>query len=147
MIYLDSSFLVLLYSLDVHSQAASRIQQTADGDLLLSTLGEFETINALRLRVFRKEISHTLAEGSQRLFENDLRNRLFRLQPLPESVFERARRLSGQWVAQLGTRAFDVVHVAAALEFGATGFFSFDLQQRKMAQAVGLKLCTMPKRT
>jgi predicted nucleic acid-binding protein len=38
------------------------------------------------------------------------------------------------------TRTADLLHVAAALELGASDFFSFDRQQRKMAEAAGLKL-------
>ena len=146
MIYLDTSFVVSLYSPDANSAAAARIQQTTTDTLLLSTLGELETLNALRLRVFRKEISTALAEASRNLFEGDLRDGVFQLRPLPESAFERARKLSKQSTAQLGTRTADLLHVAAALEFGATGFFSFDLQQRKMAQTAGLKLFPMPRR-
>jgi len=44
----------------------------------------------------------------------------------------------------LGTRAVDVLHVAAALELGATGFFTFGLKQRKMAEATGLILNPVP---
>ncbi len=147
MIYLDTSFVVSLYSPDANSAAAVRIQQTATDTLLLSTLCELETLNALRLRVFRKEISIVLADASQRHFEQDLRTGVFQLRPLPESAFDRARKLSKQSTAQLGTRTADILHIAAALEFGATGFFSFDLQQRKMAQAAGLRLFPMPKRS
>jgi predicted nucleic acid-binding protein len=55
-------------------------------------------------------------------------------------VFERARLLSRQTTAKLGTRTADLLHVAAALELGADYLYSFDLQQRKLAQTVRLKL-------
>lgn len=92
------------------------------------------------LRVFRKEISSRQAEISLDDFTKDLRAGIYALRALPESAFERARQLSRQLTPKLGTRTADLLHVAAALELRATGFFSFDLQQRKMAEAAGLKL-------
>ena len=132
--------------MDVHSQDAMRIQQAASDVFVLSTLSEFETLNTFKLRVFRKEITSTMADRSRVLFEHDIRNDVFELHLLPQSVFTQARKLSEKWSAQLGTRAFDIVHVAAALDLGALSFFSFDLNQRKLAHAAGLKLCPMPKK-
>jgi predicted nucleic acid-binding protein len=57
-----------------------------------------------------------------------------------DAFFERARQLSRQTTAKLGTRTADLLHVAAALELGADYFYSFDRQQRKLAQSVRLKL-------
>jgi predicted nucleic acid-binding protein len=112
--------------------------------MLLTPLGEVEAFNAMQLRVFRKEISSQQAEDSAHHFEYDLQAGVYRRSSLPDSAFERARQLSRQLTARLGTRTADLLHVAAALELGATSFFSFDLQQRKMAEAVGLKLNTWP---
>ena len=39
-----------------------------------------------------------------------------------------------------GTRTSDLLHVAAALELGVDCLYTFDKQQRKLAQAVRLKL-------
>jgi hypothetical protein len=39
-----------------------------------------------------------------------------------------------------GTRTADLLHVAAALELGVDWLYSFDLQQRKLAQTLRLKL-------
>jgi hypothetical protein len=102
-------------------------------------------VNALQLRVFRKEISSQDASASQQNFDQDLSTGIFQLQPLTEPVFARARSLSRQYSARLGTGTADILHVAAALEFQATEFFSFDLQQRKLAQNAGLKLSSMSK--
>ena len=52
---------------------------------------------------------------------------------LPELVFERARELSRQSTARLGTRTADLLHVAAAWELEADYLYSFDEQQRKLA--------------
>lgn len=144
MIYLDTSVVVSLYSPDTNSALAAGFLQASNDVLLITTLCELEAVNALGLRVFRKQISSPQAEASLSDFARDLRNGVIQLRPLPEPAFERSRQLSRKFTAMLGTRAVDVLHVAAALELGATGFFTFGLKQRKMAEATGLILNPVP---
>lgn len=117
-----------------------RTLQNAAGSLLITTLAELELVNALGLRVFRKEISQPQARSSLNDFERDLREGIFELSHLPESAFVRARQLSRQETQKLGTRTADLLHVAAAVELGADSLYSFDKQQRKLAQVVKLKV-------
>jgi predicted nucleic acid-binding protein len=144
LIYLDSSFVVSLYCPDANSAAAAAILQSADEPLLITTLCQLETVNALGLRVFRKEISGPQAETSLRHFAKDLRAKAFQLRSLPEPAFERAHQLSRQSTPKLGTRTADLLHVAAALELGASSLFTFDLRQSGLARAVGLTLNSLP---
>ena len=97
-------------------------------------------VNAFGLRVYRKEVSAAQAQSSITDFENDLRDGILQLRGLSEPVFERARQLSRQTTAKLGTRTADLLHVAAALELGVDCLYSFDQQQRKLARTVRLKL-------
>ena len=99
-----------------------------------------EVINALKLRVFRKELSASQAQSSWKDFEKDMRDGVLQLRPLSDQVFERARQLAQRTTARRGTRTADLLHVAAALELGVDYLYSFDQQQRKLAQAVRLKL-------
>ncbi len=138
--YVDTSFLVSLYSPDVNSSAAARVMKTSSGDRFLTTFGELELNNALELRVFRKEVSAAQARSSRKDFEQDLRNTVFQMRPLSDQVFERAHQLVRETTAQFGTRTADLLHVAAALELKADRLFSFDQQLRKLAQEVGIKL-------
>jgi predicted nucleic acid-binding protein len=138
--YVDTSFLVSLYSLDANSPAAARVIQTSEGDRFLTTFGELELANALELRVCRKEASAAQARSSWKDFEQDLRDGIFQIRPLSDQVFERARQLVRANTARLGTRTADLLHVAAALELNADRLFSFDQQQRKLAREVRLKL-------
>jgi predicted nucleic acid-binding protein len=138
--YVDTSFLVSLYSLDVNSPAAARVMQTGGGDRFLTTFGEIELANAIELRVFRKDASAAQARSSWKDFEQDLGNGIFQIRPLTDQVFERARQLVRATTARLGTRTADLLHVAAALELKADRLFSFDQQQRKLAHEVRLKL-------
>ena len=143
-IYVDTSFLVSLYSADANSVGAVRIMHNAAEELFITTFAELEVLNALGLRVFRKEVSPAQAKSSLRHFEEDLRTGIFQLKPLPENVFGRARQLSRQTTPRLGTRTADLLHVAAALELGSDCLYSFDRQQRQLAQALKLKLNPLP---
>jgi predicted nucleic acid-binding protein len=139
-IYADTSFLVSLYSPDANSVAAARTMQASSGDRFVSVFSELEVVNAMGLRVFRKEVSTTQAQSSLHDFEKDLRAGLFQLRPLPEQVFERALQLSRQTTPKLGARTADFLHVAMALELSTDYLYTFDQQQRKLAQTVRLKL-------
>lgn len=137
--YFDSSFVVSLYTPDANSTPAARAMQASSSIHLISTFGRLEVANALELRVFRKEISAAQASSSLSDFEKDLHQGFFQLIALPEHVFERAHQLSRRTTARLGTRTADLLHVAAAIELKADCLYSFDRQQRKLAQAVRVK--------
>ena len=138
--YLDTSFLISLYTVDVNSPAAIHIMEGSKAIHIVSTLGELEAINALELRVFRKEITVGQSRVAAQRLEKAIGDGVFHLQPLTEQAFEKATQLSRRYTARLGTRAADVLHVAAALDLQATVLYSFDRQQRELARAVGLKL-------
>jgi predicted nucleic acid-binding protein len=139
-IYADPSFVVSLYSPDANSAIAGRTMQASSADRFITTFGELEVINAMGLRVFRKEVSPAQSQSSLLQFETDLRDGVFQLRGLPDSILERARQLSRQTTAKLGTRTADLLHVAAALELGVDYLYTFDQHQRKLAQTLRLKL-------
>jgi predicted nucleic acid-binding protein len=139
-IYADASFLISLYTLDANSAIAGQTMRASDGERYVTVFGELEVVNALQLRVFRKELSESQIKSSLADFEKDMRDGILLLRPLPDQVFERAGELSRQPTARLGTRTADLLHVAAALELSADYLYSFDQQQRRIARAVGLKV-------
>jgi predicted nucleic acid-binding protein len=55
-------------------------------------------------------------------------------------VFLLAERLSAKHSVTLGSRSLDLLHVAAAIEAGATHFTSLDALQRTVAASNSLKL-------
>jgi predicted nucleic acid-binding protein len=74
------------------------------------------------------------------LFEADLANGHFDLPTCNlASVLIEAKRLSASHTLTGGHRAFDILHVAAALHLGAQEFLTFDSNQRQLAQAAGLR--------
>jgi hypothetical protein len=101
-IYADPSFIVSLYSPDANSIAAARSMQAFSGERFLTTFGELEVVNAMGLRIFRKEVLPAQAQSSLLEFENDLRDGVFQLRGLPDSILERARQLSRQTTPKLG---------------------------------------------
>jgi predicted nucleic acid-binding protein len=139
-VYADPSFIVSLYSPDANSAAAARIMHASSGERFLTTFGELEVVNAMGLRIFRREVSAAQARSALTEFEKDLRDGVFQLRGLTDAVLERAQELSRQTTAKLGTRTADLLHVAAALELGVDCLYSFDLHQRKLAQTLRLKL-------
>jgi predicted nucleic acid-binding protein len=139
-VYVDTSFLISLYSPDSNSAQAAATMGSSRAEHLITSLGELEVVNALELRVFRRELTSLQAQASLKDFEKDLLAGVLRLRTLSDQVFESARRLSRQTTARLGTRTADLLHVAAALDLGVGYLYSFDQQQRKLANAVRLKL-------
>jgi predicted nucleic acid-binding protein len=139
-VYADSSFLISLYSPDTNSALAIATMQRPAGEIVITPLVEFELLNALRQRIFWRQIDTSDADGSMQKFETNLRSGAFRRVALPESLFERAREIAERTTATLGTRTIDLLHVAAALEVGAEYLYSFDERQRKLARTLRLKL-------
>ena len=139
-IYADASFLISLYTPDANSAVAVQAMRASGGERYVTVFGELEVVNAIHLRVFRKELSVSQMQASLSDFEKDMRAGIFLLRPLPEQVFEKAGQLSRRATARLGTRTADLLHVAAALELAADHLYTFDQQQRKLARAVGLKV-------
>jgi len=138
--YADTSFVVSLYTPDSNSSSAAKLMTRSRLPLLITPLGELELMNALHLRVFRKELDSHEIKAASLLFRRDLEAGIFAIKPLSPGIFERAKALARKQTASLGTRTLDLLHVASALVLQSDAFYSFDRQQEKLAKAEGLKL-------
>ncbi|MGH8011662.1 MAG: type II toxin-antitoxin system VapC family toxin [Candidatus Binataceae bacterium] len=138
--YADTSFVVGLYIPDANSAEAARQMRQLALPPLITSLGELELINAVQLRLFRKEIQSAQARAATAAFHADLRDGVFELHGLEEEAFTAARRLASRWTIRFGTRSLDILHVAAALSLRADAFHTFDERQRKLAKAVRLSV-------
>jgi predicted nucleic acid-binding protein len=138
--YADPSFLVSLYVLDANSALAAARMKRAKLPLVLTSLGELELVNAISLRVFRKEIKPSVAKSALALLRKDLESGVLMVRPLPVATFERAKQLARKRTPRLGTRSLDILHVAAALVLQASGFYTFDARRAKLATAESLPL-------
>ena len=97
--------------------------------------------NALRLRVFRKEITSGQRDASLNLLLADLASGVLAHAEAPQmELMLEAERLSASHSERLGTRSLDILHVAAALVLGCGVFHTFDIRQAKLARAAGLKV-------
>jgi predicted nucleic acid-binding protein len=137
-IYADTSFVVPLYLFERHSAAAAQ-RMLSSPRLWLTPLHNAEWIHAIERRVFQKDLSHHDAQQIYTDFEKDRNLRVWLEVPLPESAFAVCCELSRHYTARLGTRTLDTLHVACALELKATGFWTFDERQSKLARTVGLR--------
>jgi predicted nucleic acid-binding protein len=138
MIYLDSSVVFSVHSTDNNSREAVRLLQGGSEPPVLTQLCEVEVVNALCLRIFRREITPKQAQESAGDLERNLRNGVFELRLFPESAFTRARTLAQMITPVIGLRSVDLLHVAAALELGCNSLYTFDPKQSLAAQHAGL---------
>ena len=130
--------MVSLYSPDSNSAEAARRMQRAPFPLFLTPLGELELVNALQLRLFRKEVRSAEVRAAYALFRADMRDGVLSLKSLPAAIYAQAKRLGLRWTAKIGVRTLDIIHVAAALALDAETFNTFDHRQRRLARAAGL---------
>jgi predicted nucleic acid-binding protein len=138
----DTSFLHSLYVVDVHtSEVRARLQEIRRPEgLVLSPFHQYELPNAVRLSVFRGLRDAAAGGAILAAFEADLASGYFDVPTCNlASVLIEAKRLSAVHTVMGGHRAFDILHVAAALHLGANEFLTFDFNQRKLALAAGLK--------
>ena len=139
--YADTGVMVKGYVLEPDSEVAVGILDSLGDHLLYSHLHSIEIPNAFRLKRFRGEITKAQENAANRAFLSDIETGV--LTPCEYDlgeVFLLAERLSAKHSATLGSRSLDLLHVAAAIEAGATHFASLDARQRKVASFNGLKL-------
>jgi hypothetical protein len=103
-------------------------------------LHQLELRNALRLRVFRSEMTPSQRDASLQIALSDIASGiLLPVSPRLSDVLGEAERLSALQTERLGTRTLDIVHVASCIVLGFTHFLSFDARQLRLAKSAGLK--------
>ena len=139
--YADTGFLCSLYAPDAHTPLAVKRMKRQRLPLAWTWLHQLELRNALRLRVFRREIAPTQRDASLNMLLADLAGGVLvpTSPPLTETLIE-AERLSALHSETLGTRTLDILHVAGALVLGLTELLTFDNRQAALARAVSLSV-------
>ena len=139
--YADTSFLVSLYGRDSNSSESQEIAGKLTGPLAFTPLHRHESRNAVRLAVFRKEITAEECRAVLAAIDADLKTGALVEAPVAwAEVFDQGEALGAAHTERLGTRALDVLHVAAATVLGAREFFTFDTRQKALAAKAGLKV-------
>ncbi len=138
--YADTAFLCSLHAPDAHTGRVLKRMERQRSPLPFTGLHRLEFRNALRLRVFRKEISAGQRELAIQAMISDLASEVFTsAEPSWPEVLQEAERLSTSHSEILGTRSLDILHVASALVLGAREFLTFDHRQGALAAAAGLR--------
>jgi hypothetical protein len=141
--YVDTSFLVSLYVQDANSARAQQIATSLREPIVVTSLQRHEARNALRLAAFLGEITRGECDALIASIDADLQSGVLREAVLPwVEVFEQAELLSSRHTGSLGTRAMDVLHVAAAVVLGVQTFYTFDARQQRFAGEVGMQVNT-----
>jgi predicted nucleic acid-binding protein len=136
----DTSFLFSVYGNDGNTHRAHAYLKKTGHPITVSVLNGFELANALRLAEFRKLITQGHAELLLGEYSRDLEHgRILEYPCNLAALFTQAYRISAEHTLREGHRGFDILHVATALEIGATDFLTFDRMQAKLAKAVNLK--------
>lgn len=136
-VYADSSLFVALYLPEVHSGEALR--RTSQGKRIwLTPLHRVEWNHAIAQHVFRRVISAEEAARVYSAFEANRKSNFWVEASLPDAAYERAAELARLHGPRMGIRTLDTLHIASALELGATTFWTFDERQERLAKAAGI---------
>jgi predicted nucleic acid-binding protein len=139
MLYLDTSALLKLYIREQGSDQVQALVAAQDLPLPIWEIQEMELINALRLKVFWREITAAQANTQIDHFAARRRRGLYVFPALDRSaLMESFRQLSAE-TPRLGCRTLDILHVACALQLKADTFVTFDTRQRALAEHAGLR--------
>jgi predicted nucleic acid-binding protein len=139
--YFDTGVLVKLYCIETNTPEAVKLAGQFIPPIAFTHWQEIEIRNALRLKLFRKEVTAVeLKKGLSNLDTDIASGLLQKVSYDIASVFRKANELSESHSASLGCRTLDILHVAAAVVIGAKIFVTFDARQAALATKAGLKV-------
>ena len=138
--YADSSFITALYLPEQNSPVAVAFLKEHDSPLPFTPWHRLEVRNALRLAVFRKAIDPRQARIQLNQLEVDLRQSVLIVHTPIDwvAVLREAEKLGAAHNQSIGARSSDLFHVAAAIQWRAERFLTFDGRQKRLAQAAKL---------
>jgi predicted nucleic acid-binding protein len=139
--YADTSFLFSLYAQDANTAQAGQIGETSKTPLVFTPLQRHELRNAFRRAVFRNDMTAEQCNVLLETVEADMKTVALVETPVAwAEVYAEAEALSAAHTETLGTRASDVLHVAAAAALGVKVFYTFDTRQKALAAKAGMKV-------
>ncbi len=137
--YFDTGVLLKLYLPEPRAAEAVALVNSNPGKPAVNHLHELEMRSALRQKAGRGELSQSECDVLIAHVESDLATGVHdRVTVSWPDVFATAEALSAAHSVATLCRTLDTLHVALALELGATEFCTFDLRQSRMATAAGL---------
>lgn len=142
--YADSSFLISLYVPNDNTDDAFDIWERIGAPALpFNPMHRLEVRNGIRQMVFEtdrdRRIDHHTAHLALTELERDVGRDLLHQPLVWTNLLRRAESLSAEHTERTGIRAYDLFHVAAAIEHGRGLLLTFDQRQAGTARAVGLE--------
>ena len=150
--YADTNFLARIYLSQLASEdtddLVEGVYQRLIEPLPITWLLQIELASALELYVFfgknppHPRITPEQAAVAHADFQSDLVDGLvYRIADLDSRLLtRRAAELTIRHTAKFGCRAYDLIHVASALELGCTEFWTFDKRAAALAEREGMKV-------
>lgn len=139
--YADTGYLVSVHSRDANTPRAIARMKSQAFPLAWTWLHQLEFRNAIRLRVFRREISESEAAAVLDKISKRTEEGIYQIIAVSSAAAQgEAERLGAIFTRSLGARSLDVLHVAHALVLGIKEFLTFDVRQAALAKAAGLKV-------
>ena len=134
--YLDSSIVVAIYCVEIHS---ARAEKAVSGLSVryLSQKTEVEVAHALRFKVDRGELSREGGYAAWSQFLQHIQHGVYRRCPVTSDHWARTMELA--WMLEQRVRSLDAIHLSVA-EAYQVGFASLDKRQLKGAQELHLPL-------
>ena len=140
-IYVDPSVLVGSLIKDSNTERGMKLLGSAKSPFFLTELIHLEITNALELAEFRQPALVTTVVRARTRLKELLGNGLWvSIETDLIRTFQRAQGLSRGHSRVIGCRSLDILHVASAMEIGASIFWTFDGRQKELARQAGLKV-------
>jgi predicted nucleic acid-binding protein len=141
MIYVDTSVLVPVVTPEATSAIVDRwFTGSEAGTLVTSSWTKVEFASAIGNKIRRKELSEVQGRAALAVFEASVLSSL-RVVEVEHGDFRLAQTLIARF--ELGLRAGDALHLAAAQRIGAAALASLDQRFAHAAQVLGLPIAPL----
>jgi predicted nucleic acid-binding protein len=139
-VYIDTSVIVKLYSLEVHSLEVSKWIRKNNEAIPLTNLHELEFTNAIHLKQFRKELSFEQTNQIMSKFDEHKKEGIYYHPKLNwAEIWNMSLDVSKNHTGISGSRSLDILHVASAIALKFNQFVTLDIRQADLAKRAGLK--------
>ncbi len=147
MIYCDTSFLYALYLKQIHTLPALEWYRSTSKQICISELLLMEFRQSVRLQQWLNRRDKTkgfpfqMGQAAINQIDLHVEEKVLHLMSYDwEEIVCLTERLSLMHTFVLGCRLWDIIHVATALHIKVKESLTFDSNQRKLAEAEGLKI-------
>ena len=144
-LYLDTSAFIKLYIRESGSAEVNEMIAANSEPLVIWDLHRIEFYNALRLKVFRDELTSEDADLLIRYFQTRNKEGIYYTPKLDRKDHVEQCLEFTAFSMGIGCRSLDIMHVAAARLFEADRFVTFDERQAVLATKAGLSV-SVPER-